>query len=240
MKKIIFVMLIVLCMSGCGNKVEKDDVVKNDAEQEHINLSTEIDMEIEDNNGSSEYNENKEIDKVEEIVEKNDIPENIESDKKHEESEINEPKNEILYEEGIEIGKKAVDFEVELLSGEKVKLSDYLGTPVFLNFWATWCGPCVGEMPDIEKIKAQYGDKIVILAINGGESKNDVKTFIAQKGYTFNIGIDEYGEVLTKYDSMYIPLSIFINEEGVIQDRCVGALSEKQMKEIVDRLINKE
>ena len=144
------------------------------------------------------------------------------------------------YKEGVQIGEKAIDFEVTLLSGEKVKLSDYLGKPVFLNFWATWCGPCVGEMPDIEKIKNEYGDKLVVLAINGGELKEDVKAFIDRKGYTFNVGVDEKCTVLGVYDSMYIPLSVFVDENGIIKDRQVGALSEKRMGEIVNELVNME
>lgn len=245
MKKIILIMVLTIMLTACGKKnikaenfIEKipneNIIVEADNKIEEV----EKDVVIEENSikesDNLPKNEEKEksIEKVEEKY-KESVKEEVEFVEDQEELETSQ----IIYEEGIDVGKKAIDFEVELLSGEKVKLSDYLGKPVFLNFWATWCGPCVGEMPYIEKIKNEYGDKLVVLAINSGDYKEDVKTFINKKGYSFNVGIDEKGTVLTIYDSMYIPLSIFIDENGIIQVRKVGALSEENMKTIVEDLI---
>ena len=254
MKKIVCMLGIVICLTACGNNDVKENVVSANDINGEINLTNEMEVY----NEQVEENENTKIaediliengdKRVEDVVQKqveSPIIEDISKKpeeiivpaKEKEEIEVVETPVVEEYKAGIEIGEKAIDFEVELLSGEKVKLSDYLGRPVFLNFWATWCGPCVGEMPDIEKIKNEYGDSLVVLAINGGELKEDVKAFIDRKGYTFNVGVDEKGTVLGLYDSMYIPLSVFIDEKGVIRERKVGALSEVKMREIVDTLV---
>lgn len=249
MKKIILTVALTMCLTACGNTNESKDkiVVDNDfadqvesqiKDETNIELKNEVSEEIKD-----EANE-KHINKIEEKIE--DVKNEESKEAKHEldkpiedkKEELEQEEPEIIYEEGVEIGKKAIDFEVELLSGEKVKLSDYSGKPVFLNFWATWCGPCVREMPDIEKVKTEYGDKLVVLAINGGELKEDVEAFISKKGFTFNIGVNERGDILEKYDSMYIPLSVFIDKDGVIRERKVGALSYEDMKNIVKGLVN--
>jgi len=245
MKKIIFAIVVVMCLTACGNEEIFEDKIQNEedavdiSDEDNIVMEEKIDVN-ENVGGKIVPEENKVIEKtdmnvVEKIEEKDMKIVEEENDQTDSKGKFFEEK--IVYDEGVEVGKKAIDFEVELLSGEKVKLSDYLGKPIFLNFWATWCGPCVGEMPDIEKIKNEYGDKIVVIAINGGELKDDVKSFIDRKGYTFNVGIDEKGSIIGTYDSMYIPLSIFIDENGIIQDRQVGALSEEKMREIVDKLI---
>ena len=237
MKKIILVIGLVVVLTACGNKDEKETII---VEEKLQNMSSSDNLDIESNNIIEEQKdiENNEEPIIENIEEAQDVLEpEQENDINKVESVENLNENQVIYEDGVQVGKKAIDFEVELLSGEKVKLSDYLGKPVFLNFWATWCGPCIGEMPYIEKIKNTYGDKLVVLAINGGELKTDVQAFVERMNYTFDVGIDEKNEALTIYDSMYIPLSIFIDKNGVIQERQVGALSESKMNEIIKSLL---
>lgn len=239
MRKIVFILLVSMCLVACGNKNEKENSGDNKLIEENIllDLPEENELEIEPKN-EEEVLVNKADEEFMKAVEEKE-QESVKQTEEKNDMKVEPVKEEIIYAEGIEAGKKAIDFEVELLTGEKVKLSNYLGKPIFLNFWATWCGPCVGEMPDIEMIKNEYGDELVVLLINGGESKNDVQSFIDKKGYTFNVGLDERGEILTKYDSMYIPLSIFIDENGIIQERKVGALSEENMKRIIEDIIIK-
>jgi len=120
------------------------------------------------------------------------------------------------------VGDAAPDFEVELLDGTTLKLSDCQGQPVFLNFWATWCPPCIAEMPDIQKLYEAYSDKAVILAIDVGETKDTVSSFIEEKGYTFNIGLDENLEIGKKYPTDGIPYTVVINGEGIITSIHLG------------------
>lgn len=122
-----------------------------------------------------------------------------------------------------EKGMTAPDFEVTLLSGKTVKLSDYRGKRVLLNFWATWCGPCVQEMPAFQRLSEDYPDDVVILAVNCGESKEEVESFVQKNGYTFPIALDENLEASNLYPATSIPLTLIVDEEGDIVYSSYGA-----------------
>lgn len=116
--------------------------------------------------------------------------------------------------EGFNEGNTAPDFDVKILGNEKVKLSDYRGKPVLLNFWATWCPPCKKEMPDLQKLHEEFGEELVILAVDIGEETTVVEEFIEENGYTFNIGLDPMTEI--KYPIMSLPTTFLIDREGKI------------------------
>ena len=126
----------------------------------------------------------------------------------------------------------AVDFEVKLVSGETVKLSDYLGKKVLVNFWATWCGPCVQEMPAFQRLSEDYPDDVVILAVNCGDSASDVEDFVKDNGYTFNIAIDETLEASSLYPTSSIPLTLIIDEDGYVTYASYGASDADTMYEL--------
>lgn len=129
-------------------------------------------------------------------------------------------------------GDAAPDFTAELADGNTFTLSEQKGKVVLLNFWATWCGPCVGEMPTFEKLYSEYGDKVSILAVNCLEDKETVNQFIEEEGYTFPIAYDEEGTINMKYPSEGIPYTLIIDGEGVIQKIYVGAAdAETQYQE---------
>ncbi|MFL0403666.1 TlpA family protein disulfide reductase [Bacillus nitratireducens] len=148
---------------------------------------------------------------------------------------------EMIARNGIEIGKSAPDFELTKLDGAKVKLSDLKGKKVILNFWATWCGPCQQEMPDMEAFYKEHKDNVEILAINytpsekgGGEEK--VRNFAKEKGITFPILLDKNIDVTTAYKVITIPTSYFIDTKGVIQDKFIGPMTQKEMEKRVAKL----
>lgn len=122
----------------------------------------------------------------------------------------------------VEIGDKATDFVLTNVQGEKVRLSDYRGKPVVLNFWATWCGPCKEEMPYINKVYENHKNKddVVILAINNKESKFAVKNFINRYDIKFPVLLDRKGDISDEgYHIVPIPTTFFINKRGVIVDK---------------------
>ena len=119
-------------------------------------------------------------------------------------------------------GELAPDFTVELCNGNTFKLSDYDDKVVVVNFWATWCGPCVGEMPAFERLKNDGYDKLEIVCINYMEDKKTVDDFVSEQKYTFNIGYDENGKINTYYPSEGIPYTLII-ANGRIHKIFIGA-----------------
>ncbi len=131
-----------------------------------------------------------------------------------------------------------IDFALTDLNGNKVSLSDYAGKSVFLNFWATWCPPCRGEMPDIEDI---YNENLknkdfVILAVNLGEDKDTVKAFIDSKNYHFKVLLDIDQKAGDSYGINAIPSSFFIDRNGNIKNKRIGAMSKSDMQKYINEL----
>ncbi|MDP4163587.1 MAG: redoxin domain-containing protein [Bacillota bacterium] len=137
--------------------------------------------------------------------------------------------------QGLNIGVKAPDFVLKTLTGSTVKLSDFKGKRVMLNFWATWCPPCKAEMPDMEKFYKKGQKDLIILAVNI-DPQLDVKGFAKANGLTFPILLDEKDEVNTKYHILSIPTTYFIDSKGIIKDKFTGAMPLDAMQQYTDDL----
>ncbi len=120
-------------------------------------------------------------------------------------------------------GSDAPDFTADINDGNTFTLSEKQGKVVLLNFWATWCGPCVGEMPAFQKLYEEYGDKIEILAVNMAEDRETVDAFVEDCGYTFPIAYDEGGKISIKYPSEGIPYTLVIGKDGKVSAIFLGA-----------------
>lgn len=138
---------------------------------------------------------------------------------------------------GLEIGHMAPDFQLETLDGEEVKLSDFRGSRVMVNFWATWCPPCRAEMPDMEKF---YQDKdVVILAVNLTDTENsldNVEEFRDDFGLSFPILLDKDLQVANLYAIQPIPTSYMVDSNGIITNMAFGALTYDLMVEEFERM----
>ncbi|WP_282174194.1 TlpA disulfide reductase family protein [Cytobacillus firmus] len=141
---------------------------------------------------------------------------------------------------GLEKGSLAPDFELTDMEGNPAKLSDYRGKAVLLNFWASWCPPCRAEMPHMEKLYKKYKDKkFDILAVNltNTEKNNgDAEKFVKELGLTFTIPMDVKGTVGADYNIMAYPTSYFIDSDGVIREKVLGALNEEYMEKEIKKL----
>jgi len=130
-----------------------------------------------------------------------------------------------------ELDKPAPDFTLQDLDGNTVRLSDFRGKVVFLNFWATWCPPCRMEMPDIEALHRKYRDRdVVVLGVDIQENANTVRAFIGEGGYTWTFALDTSGEVATIYQVRGIPASYFIDKKGIIRALSIGAMTGQTME----------
>jgi thiol-disulfide isomerase/thioredoxin len=128
----------------------------------------------------------------------------------------------------------AIDFTLLDFDGKNVSLKDFRGKNVLLNFWATWCPPCRGEMPDLEKIYQKYkGKDLVVLAVNLGENNDTVKSFIEKNNYEFKILLDTDQNIGNAYKITGIPTSYFIDKDGNIVNKMVGAMTLEQMEEYI-------
>ncbi len=132
-----------------------------------------------------------------------------------------------LTDNGFVVSKKiipSINFKLENINGIEEELSDYLGKVVFLNFWATWCGPCRYEMPSMENLYNEFkGDGLEILAINLGETVPVIKEFKEDYNLSFPILLDKDNSVAMIYGARSIPTTYLIDREGNILGMAVGA-----------------
>jgi cytochrome c biogenesis protein CcmG, thiol:disulfide interchange protein DsbE len=122
-------------------------------------------------------------------------------------------------------GFLAPDFELKTLDGQSIHLADLRGKGVVLNLWASWCGPCQEEMPDLEKVyEAYHQEGLVVLAVNETlmDDRQSAALFASQHRLTFPILLDEDGSVGQAYRVQALPSSYFIGPDGIIQDVIIG------------------
>jgi len=131
------------------------------------------------------------------------------------------------------VGNLAPNFQLDNLEGESVSLSDFRGKPVMLNFWATWCPPCVSEMPYIQQMYEEWRDKgLILLVIHMGGSPSQVKEFLQSHNLSLPVLLDINQDVAQKYGIQYIPTTFFIDKDGIIQEKIIGAFSGKAQIEM--------
>ncbi|MDE3034772.1 MAG: TlpA family protein disulfide reductase [Nitrospirota bacterium] len=127
--------------------------------------------------------------------------------------------------EPLTVGKAAPDFELPGLDEKLVRLSDYRGKVVFLNFWATWCKPCREEMPSMEVLYKNFEkDGLVILAVSIDRvtTKKDIPPFVKGMNLTFPVLVDSWGQTDKRYKLMGVPETYIIDQEGVLREKVIG------------------
>jgi len=142
---------------------------------------------------------------------------------------------------GIEVGNIAPDFNLKKLGGGRSSLSDYRGTVVLVNFWATWCGPCKAEMPSMEALYQQFErEDFEILAVSIDIDKTpEVNAFIKNYGFTFPVLLDDQFTVNDHYQVRVVPTTVVVDRKGIITHRLLGAKdwNDRDSQLFIEKLI---
>ncbi|MBI2864775.1 MAG: TlpA family protein disulfide reductase [Chloroflexi bacterium] len=136
------------------------------------------------------------------------------------------------------LNEPAPDFTFVDPSGATRKLSDYQGQAVMINFWASWCPPCVQEMPDIESVyREEQAKGLVVLGINLDDDPNAARRFLQARGVSFPSVSDGDQVAIYLYRVSPIPQTFFIDREGILRDMQVGAMTKGMIKKKVEKIL---
>jgi peroxiredoxin len=136
-------------------------------------------------------------------------------------------------------GVQAPDFDLATLDGRRVKLSDFRGKAVLLNFWATWCPPCKIEMPWFEDLQKQYGkDGLVVLGVAMDDTEPPkIAEFAHEMGVNYQVLLgtdqvsDDYGNV------QYLPTTFYVDRNGIIVDKAAGLFSREEIENDIKKIL---
>ena len=137
---------------------------------------------------------------------------------------------------GLAAGDTAPDFRMQLSDDQGLYLSDLVGRPVLINFWATWCGPCRLEMPEIVR-HADTNEDLLVIAINVQEGEEPVAAFARDFNMTMPVVRDVDAEIRDLYEVRGMPTSVFIDREGKIATYYEGVLSPRRLEELLASIL---
>jgi len=171
------------------------------------------------------------------IVIGNMVKNNVDQAKSMDNEQLGVDLTGVTAKEGLDKGDLAPDFILTTLEGEQVKLSDYRGKKVVLNFWATWCHPCRAEMPHMQNYYEDFAqeENVEILAVNltNGDTVSKVEEFVNDYGLTFPIPMDEEGSTGEMYEVITIPSSYIIDSSGNIQNKIQGPMDDQMLFDLL-------
>ncbi len=150
------------------------------------------------------------------------------------------PESDVTEEPTEEAKFLAPDFIVYDSDGNEVTLSDFLGKPVVLNFWASWCGPCKSEMPDFQEVYEEYGEEVQFLMVNLTDGRQETvesaSKYIADNGYRFPVYYDSELIAAKEYVVNSVPRTYFIDAEGYLVDSVYSAITKEYLIRGIEKL----
>jgi thiol-disulfide isomerase/thioredoxin len=130
------------------------------------------------------------------------------------------------------LGKEIPEFQAKTLSGEPINVESFRGKVVVLDFWATWCAPCVASLPTIKQVTDEYADKdVVFYAVNTGEQAGEVEQFLKQNELELKVILDPQGEVASTFVAEAIPQTLIVGKDGVVESTHIGFVGEDALRQ---------
>ncbi|MGD9677069.1 MAG: TlpA family protein disulfide reductase [Vulcanibacillus sp.] len=147
------------------------------------------------------------------------------------------PNNDLQFDDNNSIQGEVIslapDFTVYDAQGNEVRLSDFFGTPIVLNFWASWCSPCKNEMPHFNEAYAEFKDEVVFLMVDVVDGQRETQEkgqkYVEDEGFNLPIYFDNEQEAANTYELMYIPTTILISAEGNIAGVYKGTIDKETL-----------
>lgn len=137
-------------------------------------------------------------------------------------------------EDSVAAGPPVPDRTFETFDGQERSLTEFTGTPLVVNFWASWCPPCVAEMPDLERVHVDLGDEVRFIGLNTQDSLQQAETLVTQTGVTYDLGLDPEGALFSDFEVVAMPTTFFVDDAGAIVHRHAGLLTEQQLRDLID------
>lgn len=136
---------------------------------------------------------------------------------------------------GHAVGQQAPDFTLTTVEGQPFTLRDHRGQATVLNLWATWCGPCVKELPYFDRLAREHADDVAVLAIHSDLITDDVMEYLSHYDYSMPFAVDETGEVIASLGgSTMLPQTIVLDRYGVVIYNQVGSMTYEALTELAE------
>jgi len=136
--------------------------------------------------------------------------------------------------EGHEIGERVPDFSLTQTDGEVFRLNECRGKVTVLNLWATWCTPCINELPYFERLQKTYAEKVAVLAIHSNMITDDVQKYLSQFDYEMCFAIDEDGSVTALLGgSSMLPQTVVLDRYGIVTYNNIGSVTYEALEQLV-------
>lgn len=133
-------------------------------------------------------------------------------------------------------GQPLPDLTLTGLDNGSIDLTSYRGRPMVVNFWASWCAPCLREMPDFEQVYQQRDGTVAFVGINVRESPATAADLAARTGVTYDLALDITGEASRQFTVVNMPTTVFVDADGIITSVHAGALSADELNERIDAI----
>ena len=128
----------------------------------------------------------------------------------------------------------APDAEFALVDGGTASIGDFAGQPVVVNFWASWCAPCIREMPTFEDVHQELGDEVVFVGLNVNDRERDALRLIDETGVTYLMGVDPAGDLPEAFGGIGMPTTAFVTADGMIAHVHTGELDRAGLTQSIE------